>query len=64
MSATATMSYGRRRPGSLSPSQEAGDLATVQPHMFVGGRADGFWRGMVGMPDDERRAFLDATGKH
>lgn len=62
--ATATMSDGSRHPGFLCPSQEAGDLATLQPHVFVGGRAYGFWSGMVGVPEAERRAFLDATGKH
>jgi hypothetical protein len=38
-------------------------MATLQPHVFVGGRAYGFWRGMVGVPEAERRAFHDATGK-
>src|SRR5690606_41787512 len=31
VSATATMSDGSRHPGFLSPSQQAGDLATLQP---------------------------------
>jgi hypothetical protein len=63
VSATATMSDGSRHPGLLSPSQETGDMAALQPHVFVGGRAYGFWRGMVGVPEAERRAFHDATGK-
>ena len=64
VSATATMSDGSRHPGFLSPSQQAGDLATLQPHVFVDGRAYGFWFGMVGVPEAERRAFLAATGKN
>lgn len=63
VTATATMSDGSRHPGFLSPSQDARDIETLQPHVFVGARAYGFWGAMVGIPEEERRAFLGATGK-
>lgn len=61
--ATATTSDGASYAGFLTPAAHSGDLGTLQPHMFVGDRAYGFWGGIVGIPAEERWEFLTACAK-
>lgn len=64
VSATATLNDGTAFPAFLTPADAADDLGTLQPHVFVGDEAYGFWGGAVGIPDTRRRRFLDSSGKH
>jgi hypothetical protein len=52
-----------KREGFLTPAFKEGDLGTLQPHLFVGGRSFGFWGGMFGVQADRRAAFYKALGK-
>lgn len=63
VSATATLNDGTVYPAFVTPADDAGDLAALQPHLFVGGDSYGFWGGIIGIPDERRRAFLDTCGK-
>jgi hypothetical protein len=54
---------GGRHEGFLTPAFEEGDLATLQPHLFVGDKIFRFWGGMAGIRADERTAFYEALGK-
>ena len=54
---------GSRHDGFLTPASKQGDLGTLQPHLFVGGKSFGFWGGMAGIRDDERTAFYQTLGK-
>jgi hypothetical protein len=63
VAAQARLNDGSRHFGFLTPAAERDDLATVQPHVFAGGRAHGFWGGIVGVPVQERQEFLDAIAK-
>jgi len=54
---------GSRHQGFLTPALKEGDLATLQPHLFVGDKVFRFWGGMAGVGTDRRTAFYDALGK-
>ena len=61
--ASAVLSDGTRLPAFLTPAFEEGDLGTIQPQVFVGGRMFSFWGGMFGMPVEARQEFYAALGK-
>lgn len=61
--ATGTLPDGTRLPGFLTPAFTAGDLGTMQPHLFVAGRLFGFWGGGVAIPPERRAAFYEAVGR-
>jgi hypothetical protein len=63
VAAQATLNDGSRHFGFLTPAAESDGLATIQPHVFAGGRAHGFWGGIVGVPVQARQEFLDAMAK-
>jgi hypothetical protein len=54
---------GSRHDGFLTPASKEGDLGTLQPHLFAGGKSFGFWGGMAGVRPDQRMAFYEALGK-
>lgn len=61
--AAAVLSDGTRLPGFLTPAFEEGDLGTLQPQVFIGGRMFSFWGGMFGVPREVREEFYAALGK-
>lgn len=63
MRAAAVLSDGTRLTAFLIPALEEGDLGTIQPQVFVGGRMFSFWGGMFGVPEDVRQEFYTALGK-
>ena len=48
---------GSRHDGFLTPASKQGDLGTLQPHLFVGGKSFALWGGMAGIRKDEWTAF-------
>jgi hypothetical protein len=62
--AAAVLGDGTRLPGFLTPAFEEGDLGALQPQVFVGDRMFSFWGGMFGVPEDVRREFYTALGRH
>jgi hypothetical protein len=54
---------GSGHNGFLTPALTEGDLGTLQPHVFVGGKSFGFWGSMFGIRADQRMAFYTALGK-
>ena len=62
VAAEARLADGSTLPGFLTPSSED-DLGLIQPYVFVGTKAWGFWGGIVGIPDDRRAAFHADLGK-
>ncbi len=61
--ATFEAQDGSRHDGFLTPAFTEGDLGTLQPHLFVGGKRFGFWGGMFGVRADQRMALYKAFGK-
>jgi hypothetical protein len=54
---------GSRHDGFLTPAFTEGDLGTLQPHLFVGGKRFGFWGGMFEVRADQQMALYKAFGK-
>lgn len=54
---------GSHYRGFVTPAFEQGDLATMQPEIFVGPKRFSFWGGTIGVDAAERRAFYAAMGK-
>ena len=60
--ATATLGDGTEMSGFVTPSPTP-DVSFMQPHLFAGGQAHGFWGGMIGIPESGRARLLQALGK-
>lgn len=63
LQATATLSDGSQVAGFLTPALQTGDLGTIQPHLFLGGRKYGLWGGIFGYPEQYKLDFTKAIGK-
>jgi hypothetical protein len=61
--ARVTFGDGSTGTGFLTPSQDAEDLGTLQPQVFVNGKAYGFWWGILDPPADVLRDFYAGVGK-
>ena len=48
--------------GFVTPATEPADIATMQPHVFVGEERVGFFGGVFGVPEDTRVRFHHAVG--
>jgi peptidoglycan/xylan/chitin deacetylase (PgdA/CDA1 family) len=62
--ATLELRDGTRYNGFVTPAAKERDLATQQPQVFVGARRFGFWGGIFGVPEKERKALYAALGKN
>jgi len=61
-----TLADGTNLSGFLTPQVkgEPVDLGIIQPHMFLpSGVGVGFWRGLVGLSDEDRKEFYLPLGK-
>lgn len=58
--AEAMLNDGSQLPAFLTPGTEDGDIGTMQPYVFVEGRAFGFWR----TPEAVRQEFRMSIGKN
>jgi hypothetical protein len=63
VAASATLNDGTTVPAFLTPSVQPDDPGVMQPHVFVGEEAFGFWGGMTGIPRAERVRLLERLGK-
>ena len=54
---------GSTRPGFMTPSDVPDDVATMQPHVFIGGECFRFWGGVPGVAEVARLAFYRAAGE-
>jgi hypothetical protein len=54
---------GSKHPGFMTPSAAPDDLATMQPHVFVGRECFGFWGGMPGIREVVRLRFYRVAGE-
>lgn len=63
VAAQIVFAYGSTHPGFLTPSDASGDVASLQPHVFVGGEVFGFWGGAPGVPEVARVNFYRAAGE-
>lgn len=61
--AAVTFADESEAEGFLTPAFEAGDMGTMQPHVFVSERSFGFWGGMFGVRSEVQSEFLDLTAK-
>jgi hypothetical protein len=61
--AGVTFADGTQAEGFLTPAFEAGDMGTMQPHVFVGDRTFGFRGGMFGVPPQVQSELLELTAK-
>jgi hypothetical protein len=61
--AAVTFADGSEAEGFLTPAFEAGDMGTMQPHVFVGNRMFGFWGGMFGVRPEVQSEFLELIAK-
>jgi hypothetical protein len=59
--ATGMLPDGTKLPGFLTPAFEAGDLGTMQPHLFAASTLFGFWGGAFGIAPERRTAFYEAV---
>jgi hypothetical protein len=59
--ASGTLPDGSRLPGFLTPAFEAGDLGTMQPHLFAATTLFAFWGGAFGIAPERRAAFYEAV---
>ena len=60
--ADATLPDGTRLAAFLTPASIRNDIATMQPYVFVGGVAVGFWGGMIGVRTAIREWFEATAG--
>jgi hypothetical protein len=61
--AVLILADGSQFPGFVTPASQEGDVAIHQPHIFVGQRQFGFWGGILGIPEAERKALYAALGR-
>jgi hypothetical protein len=62
LGAEAVLRNGTVLPAFLTPGRTAGDIGTMQPHVWVDSVMFGFWGGMIGVPEEARREFLQRLG--
>jgi hypothetical protein len=53
---------GSTSEGFVTPATDPDDMATLQPHVFVGEECVGFFGGMFGVPEGTRARFYRAVG--
>jgi hypothetical protein len=61
--AVLVLADGTRFPGFVTPASREEDLGTQQPQIFIGQRQFGFWGGVLGVPEAERKALYAALGR-
>jgi hypothetical protein len=61
VSAVGTFHNGRVVAAFLYP-HDSHEIGLLQPHVFVGGRAFGFWGGILGTPQHTRDEFFELLG--
>jgi hypothetical protein len=62
VSAQFVFADGSTHAGFVTPASHPDDLATMQPHVFIGGECFGFWGGMPGVSAKIRLRFYRAVG--
>ena len=58
-----TLRDGTIHDGFVTPAFDDGDLGSMQPQIFIGGRRFGFWGGMFGFDEEEKQSFYKAAEK-